>query len=236
MSFYEFAQNMLEEKEVLVHRVAEIINNYPHKKPNLDYNKIKEMLADMSFSELEKLATEYQEKTEKLQASHLEQNKNDIKQSSQSGCFRKTITMFHGSDCEIDQVDFLKSSHFGFHVGTKSQAEEFGDKIHKVTFGYNKLLEMEDLGTWAVNLLTRELLNQKVITHHIAEKIHQTSCTAEQDELIRQCIIDAGFDGIKYTNLVECEGEESVILIRNDQIMDISIERQQPTINTKPKY
>ncbi|ELP5899841.1 hypothetical protein QTV49_001742 [Vibrio vulnificus] len=229
MNFEDHLRKEIEEyKESLIQETSSLIMANPNRHPHLTYESVSITLTSLELDELEETHKEYSEKLKSLTATKTEppaQNPLNSLKAVKSD-FTSWVTKFHGSDEDIGTVDFSKSIHFGFHVGTLEQAKMFGDKIHRVEFGYNNLLRMDDLGTWSPASILNDLKHKQIITTETATNILNEQDDEKKDKMIREAIVNAGFDAIVYRNEVEKKGSLSYIILTSEQINSISLNKK----------
>lgn len=232
MNFEDHLRKEIDEyKESLVQETSSLIMANPNRHPHLTHESVSSTLTSMELDELEETHKEYSEKLKNLSTIKAEpptqSQPKPLKAAKRD--FSNWITKFHGSDEDIATVDFSKSIHFGFHVGTLEQAKLFGNKIHRVEFGYNNLLRMDDLGTWSPASILNDLRRKQIITTETVTKVLNELDDEKKDKMIRETIVNAGFDAIVYRNEVEKKGSLSYIILSSEQIKTISLSK-------KPSY
>ncbi|MCY9861535.1 hypothetical protein OTK49_03260 [Vibrio coralliirubri] len=174
----------------------------PTRRPSLTTDSITIILNEM---ELEELTQTFHDYTERLQPK--------IEEKYQPAISIHEHVAYHGSDTTISDIDFEMSEHFGFHIGSKSQAKMFGDKLHEVTFRYSNLLRLDDLGTWSAHSIIQSLKALGHMDTATATPIYDEPNAAHQDKMLRSAIVNAGFDAIVYNNQVEQKNTDSYIII-----------------------
>lgn len=220
MNFSQFAQAELDNHQALVAKTAELIMASPTRRPSLTLEVVMEVLGEMGTDELTKTHQEYVERLAP---------KEEVGYQAPSVVYEHVA--YHGSDDSITNIDFEKSAHFGFHVGTKAQAKMFGDKLHEVTFKYSNLLRLDDLGTWSVHSIISSLKALGHMDTSTATSIYEEPDTAKQDKMLREAIVEAGFDAIVYKNQVERKNTDSHIIIDEKSVVSIKdVPKRRPSL------
>lgn len=220
MNFSEFAQAEIDNHQALMTQTAELIMASPTRRPSLTLEIVMEALGEMDTDELTKTHQDY---TERLKP------KKEV--DYQAPAVVHEHIAYHGSYDSIRSIDFEKSAHFGFHLGSKAQAKMFGDKLHEVTFKYSNLLRLDDLGTWSVHSIISSLKALGHMSTTTATSIYDEQDTAKQDKMLRESIIEAGFDAIVYKNQVERKNTDSFIIIDDKSVVSIKdIPKRRPSL------
>lgn len=211
-------------REKLIKSTVSLIMDCPSRHSHLTHESVLNALMCMEIEELEDTHNEFsnKHKTANLQSA-LPIPSEPLKINTPHKDYSNWITKFHGSDEYIESVDFSCSNHFGFHVGTLEQAKIFGNQIHRVEFGYNNLLRMDDLGTWSPAIILNDLQKKHIITSDTVNKIMSEQNDSKKDQMIRRVITEAGFDAIVYNNEVEKKGSKSYIILTSNQIRSITL-------------
>jgi hypothetical protein len=121
-----------------------------------------------------------------------------------------------------------------FESPSKQDAQWFKEAVQahftkKAYIVMENPLHLDDLGSWTPHDILNSLGEQADCWPLLAK----ASTNAEKFNIVRQAVVEAGYDGISYTNEVEDKGSLSYLAISNDQIIPIS--PQLPRMKSAPE-
>ena len=150
------------------------------------------------------------------------------------------LTLYHGTDQNIEDFDPLGGSDFGTHLGTAEQANEFirreGGRIYPVHIQARNPLRLPDMERWSYDTLAPALnklgihvpkVEHRPETADMYENMRRTQ--RRQHEAIASALEQAGHDSIVYRNQFEGYGSEhrdgadSWIVFRPHQIRSATV-------------
>lgn len=145
------------------------------------------------------------------------------------------ISLWHGTTELFDT--FSTSCALGAHFGTRAAAEA---RLHDVARGEGKVdvweisfenaLEIVDLGTWGFPSVLRELRSKDVLSAAQVDAAYEASnrSDAEGWAFVKDALRAAGYDALRYSNLVEDAGSESFIVLEAEQVGPFPDETSRP--------
>lgn len=140
----------------------------------------------------------------------------------------ETIRLWHGTTEQFDTFD--TSCTLGAHFGTLAAAE---GRLHDVARGEGEVVEYEisfenaleivDLGTWGFPSVLRELRSKGVLSAAQVDAAYEANNRSDSAgwAFVKEAIRAAGFDALRYSNLVEDAGSVSFIVLAAEQITQI---------------
>ena len=135
------------------------------------------------------------------------------------------IRLWHGTTEQFDTFD--TSCALGAHFGTAAAAEA---RLHDVAGGegevreyeitFQNALEIVDLGTWGFPSVLRELRSKGVLSAAQVDSAYEANNRSDSAgwAFVKEAIRAAGYDALRYSNLVEDVGSESFIVLESEQI------------------
>lgn len=135
------------------------------------------------------------------------------------------IRLFHGTTEQFDSFD--TSCMLGAHFGTSAAAEarlrdvaggEGEVREYEITF--QNALKIVDLGTWGFPSVLRELLSKGVLSAAQVDAAYEANNRSDAAgwAVVKDALRAAGYDALRYANLVEDAGSESVIALEAEQV------------------
>jgi hypothetical protein len=129
------------------------------------------------------------------------------------------LVVFHGTRNTFTTFDENAIAHFGFHFGTKTQAQKFGKTLMALYLAIKNPIRLPDLGMWGFENLARNLDSRGLGIIDGAD-YERAWASNDQNAELRKILLEKGYDGIVYRNEVEGAGD-SFIALRADQIRHI---------------
>ena len=138
------------------------------------------------------------------------------------------IRLWHGTTELFDA--FNTSCALGAHFGTRAAAEA---RLHDVARGegevdvweisFENALEIVDLGTWGFPSVLRELRSKGVLSAAQVDAAYDANNRSDSAgwAFVKEAIRAAGYDALRYSNLVEDPGSESFIVLEPEQIVTV---------------
>ncbi|OUM00051.1 hypothetical protein [Variovorax sp. JS1663] len=136
-----------------------------------------------------------------------------------------TLRLFHGTTEQFDSFD--TSCMLGAHFGTAAAAAA---RLHDIAGGegevreyeitFQNALEIVDLGTWGFPSVLRELRSKGVLSAAQVDAAYEANNRSDMAgwAFIKDALQAAGYDALRYSNLVEDPGSESFIVLEAEQI------------------
>lgn len=142
------------------------------------------------------------------------------------------IRLFHGTAEQFDA--FNTSCMLGAHFGTAAAAEarlrdvaggEGEVREYEITF--QNALEIVDLGTWRFPSVLRELRSKGVLSAAQVDAAYDANNRSDAAgwAFVKDALGAAGYDALRYSNLVEDAGSESFIVLEAEQIVSVADKR-----------
>lgn len=143
-----------------------------------------------------------------------------------------TIRLWHGTTEEFDSFD--TSCVIGAHFGSLAAAEA---RLHDVAGGagevreyevsFQRALEIVDLGTWGFPSILRELRSKVVLSANQVDAAYTANNASDAAgwSFVKESLRAAGYDALRYSNLVEDVGSVSVIALEADQVVPVARDR-----------
>lgn len=142
------------------------------------------------------------------------------------------VRAYHGTTKKFNKFDLGKSRDIGIHFGTKSQAEEILNvrnpdepsilrrmlrstglsstrpRLIEADINLRNPIEFPDLGQWFARDIVDEMEAQGLPVAKADRDFLIDRGTPRQEQMarLRQILTDAGFDGMRYLNIVEGNG------------------------------
>jgi hypothetical protein len=147
-----------------------------------------------------------------------------------------TIRLFHGTIEQFDSFD--TSCALGAHFGTAAAAEARlrdvarGDgEVREYDVTFQNALEIVDLGTWGFPSVLRELRAKGVLSAAQVDAAYEANNRSDAAgwAAIKEALRAAGYDALRYVNLVEDAGSESVIVLETDQASLVDVRTPSPS-------
>lgn len=129
------------------------------------------------------------------------------------------LVVFHGTRNSFTTFDEDAIAHFGFHFGTKTQAQKFGEQLMACHLAIKNPIRLPDLGMWDFENLARNLDSRGLGIINGSDYERAWACNDQNAEL-RKILLEKGYDGIVYRNEVEGAGD-SFIALRADQVKSV---------------
>lgn len=135
---------------------------------------------------------------------------------------RAKKVMFHASRSEVPFLSFdTAKGDLGAHFGTLEQAEHRANLFNKnasifpAWLNIMYPLRLKDEGSFHADAIADQLAKKKIITRQLAKEIKSEyeknwRSRKKYDPIVRQAIIDAGYDGVVYKNLHEGVGDSFI--------------------------
>ena len=117
--------------------------------------------------------------------------------------------VYHGTRAKFIAFDKDAIAHFGFHVGTLSQAKKFSKKPMALFAAISNAIRLPDLGMWGFENVARNVDSRGLGIINDAEYEQAWNANDQSGEL-RKILQSKGYDGIIYQNEVEGKGESYV--------------------------
>lgn len=148
-----------------------------------------------------------------------------------------TIRLWHGTTEQFDTFD--TSCALGAHFGTRAAAQ---GRLHDVARGEGEVDEYEvafvnaldivDLGTWGFPSVLRELRAMGVLSAAQVDAAYDASNQSDAAgwAFVKDALRAAGYDALRYSNLVEDAGSESFIVLEAEQIALFDDDAPRPSI------
>lgn len=145
----------------------------------------------------------------------------------------ETIRLWHGTTEQFDTFD--TSCTLGAHFGTRAAAE---GRLHDVARGegeveeyeisFENALEIVDLGTWGFPSILRELRSKGVLSAAQVDAAYEANNRSDSAgwAFVKEAIRAAGYDALRYSNLVEDAGSESFIVLEAHQATPVDFEEE----------
>lgn len=138
---------------------------------------------------------------------------------------------YHGTTADFDRFEAQEDSHLGFHFGTQQQAARIikkkpGGRIDAYRLDFTNPLRCVDAGDWSnvfqawvtVNKALKGKIGDPLKDHALMIWMADTSLTRQEKlAVLRQKVMDLGYDAIIYKNRIEGSGD-SVMVFGADQI------------------
>ncbi|CAH7423775.1 hypothetical protein VCHA53O466_50425 [Vibrio chagasii] len=131
------------------------------------------------------------------------------------------VTLFHGSDEQFTSFDFDEAAHLAIHLGSREQAEQFGDHLYAAELNLTHGIAMDDLGVWGLQSMLRELSRLEILNSDEVEKIYSEDNLGDGQSYLLKQLTGKGYSHIEYVNEVECRGERSIIILSNDFVENL---------------
>jgi len=144
--------------------------------------------------------------------------------------------VYHGSDSDIKKFDFLKTTEFGFHFGTKESAKHRGNNkfLKSYSLSIKNPLILDDVMRWDLhNVLNNMQIKNYLSKNEVIEikrnlinqaiqksKASGTSLRQEKNIVLRDFLQKKGYDGVIYDNRGEAGGK-AYIAFEPEQIKEI---------------
>ena len=139
-----------------------------------------------------------------------------------------------GNSTNLKTFDISNSKEIGIHCGTKECAEEVAERngykhLCKLTFDNSKCLPVsEDLtATWGsmeIIRVLRKVFNSDEVTA-LQNQMRQYADSASKEimysTLIREFILNHGYNVVSYTNEIEDKGSTSYIILDTSVITNV---------------
>ena len=223
----------------IIEDVEEVVEESFGYKPSFDEWYFQETgvntsdLTDEQYDELwadENLMNHYRKFCDSLDESLNESKEDDV------------LTLYHGTNKELSNIDFLSSKELGLHAGTLEQAQNKGKIIYQIDVDKNTpTLNLHDdltSGYFSSPEFLILLKNNNIIGDMDFENLYQTlRLYSGEDgenkykgysEAYRNFLLNKGFKLIKYPNKAEGSGYSYIIL-------DDSIIKSIKNIDEKPE-
>lgn len=148
------------------------------------------------------------------------------------------LRLWHGTTEQFDTFD--TSCTLGAHFGTRAAAE---GRLHDVARGEGELdeyeisfenaLEIVDLGTWGFPSVLRELRSKGVLNAAQVDAAYDANNRSDAAgwAFVKEALRAAGFDALRYSNLIEDAGSESFIVLEAEQIGPCDDDSIRPSMN-----
>ena len=137
------------------------------------------------------------------------------------------IDVFHGTTKEFSEVDPKKLKDFGFHVGTREQAEIAAGqngRIMELTLGRpgqpTAVLDVLDSYAWMPDRMLKDLQSRGVYFTPEQVKAITGATKHEAYPIFRQALDDHGIDALRYVNINEKPGQLSWIAFKPNTVFD----------------
>lgn len=151
-----------------------------------------------------------------------------------------TIRLWHGTSEQFDSFD--TSCMLGAHFGTAAAAEarlrdvaggEGEVREYEITF--ENALEIVDLGTWGFPSVLRELRSKGVLRAAQVDAAYEANNRSDAAgwAVIKDALRAAGYDALRYSNLVEDAGSESFIALDSEQVGPCHNESHRPGLGPR---
>lgn len=133
--------------------------------------------------------------------------------------YSKLPIQYHYSSNSFDKVDVTKSD-LGFHVGTLEQAEHrkklLGGNEDILSFFVNirNPLKLKDNGSFHADNISEQLLKKGIIDKKLMNEINDAGWKERKkyNQIVRNIILNKGYDGIMYKNEHEGNGVSYIII------------------------
>jgi hypothetical protein len=152
----------------------------------------------------------------------------------------KVIVVRHVTNANIDKFD-IRDTELGTHFGTVKTTKEFNNNKafkdpaveHTVQISPNKLLRLEDLGSFNPGIVTKQLIKLPEFAgdRTTLEQIHKFYMNnilpgPDANRQVRDIIKSHGYDAVIYKNEFEGKGDDSYIVLDKTIINEISKKTQ----------
>ncbi|KWT70814.1 MULTISPECIES: hypothetical protein [unclassified Variovorax] len=147
------------------------------------------------------------------------------------------IRLFHGTTEQFDAFD--TSCMLGAHFGTAAAAEaRLRDvaggqgEVREYEITFQNALEIVDLGTWKFPSVLRELRSKGVLSAAQVDAAYEANnrSDAAGSAFVKDALRAAGYDALRYSNLVEDAGSESFIVLEAEQITPCDDNASRPSM------
>ncbi|CAN7387094.1 hypothetical protein [Variovorax sp. LjRoot178] len=148
------------------------------------------------------------------------------------------IRLWHGTSERFDVFD--TSCMLGAHFGTAAAAEARlrdvagGEgEVREFEITFQNALEIVDLGTWGFPSVPRELRAKGVLSPAQVDTAYEANNRSDAAgwAFVKEALGAAGYDALRYSNLVEDAGSESLIVLEAEQIGPCDDDSTRPSMN-----
>jgi hypothetical protein len=136
-----------------------------------------------------------------------------------------TIHLCHGTAEQFDSFDTssMLSAHFGTIAAAEARLHDVADgdgEVREYEITFQNALEIVDLGTWGFPSVLRELRSKGVLSGEQGDAAYTANNESDAAgwAFVKDALRTAGYDALRYSNLVEDAGTESFIVLEAEQV------------------
>jgi len=147
----------------------------------------------------------------------------------------ETIRLWHGTTEQFDSFD--TTATLGAHFGTAAAADARlrdvagGEgEVREYELTFQNALEIVDLGTWGFPSVLRELRSKGILSAAQVDSAYDANNRSDAAgwAFVKEALRAAGYDALRYYNLVEDAGSESLVVLEVDQISPVDAPAPSP--------